>query len=99
MGTQITNNNNNNNQKYLKKPNIIEITITDIETKYNSRQIHTMLYTLKNKYKVIKLHRINYMGIKIGNKKNSLLQQPGDWMYMNDSEMRLVNQVIIQSII
>lgn len=108
--TENNANNNNNNSSYNKnyknnKPlptiktnpctirttssssTILEITITDNETKNHRRQIPKMLFSLG--YKVTKIHRINFCGIKLGK-----LKQSGEWIHLNDSEMRLVDGVI-----
>mmetsp|Transcript_606 Transcript_606/g.860 ORF Transcript_606/g.860 Transcript_606/m.860 type:complete len:114 (-) Transcript_606:234-575(-) len=74
------------------KPCIVEpiaggfgIRMTLIEGR--NRQIRKMLDTLG--YGVVELHRVDFMGISLDR-----LNRPGDWDYLNKSEMLLVNQVI-----
>ena len=66
-----------------------------------NRQIRKMMEALG--YAVIKLHRIEFMGIQLvsppgaggggrggGGGGGSSLERPGDWAYLNDEEMKLV---------
>ena len=66
---------------------ILEMTITDGETKNHRRQIPKMLFGLG--YKVTKLHRTNFCGIKLGK-----LKQSGEWIHLDDGEMRLIDGVV-----
>ena len=40
-------------------------------------------------YKVTKLHRVNFCGIKLGK-----LKQSGEWIHLDDGEMRLIDGVV-----
>ena len=71
-----------------------------------NRQIRKMMEALG--HAVIKLHRIEFMGIRLvspsgagggggrggGGGGGSSLERPGDWAYLNDEEMRLVEDAL-----
>ena len=69
-----------------------------------NRQIRKMMEALG--HAVIKLHRIEFMGIRLvspsgagggggrGGEGGSSLERPGDWAYLNDEEMRLVEDAL-----
>mmetsp|Transcript_6568 Transcript_6568/g.12372 ORF Transcript_6568/g.12372 Transcript_6568/m.12372 type:complete len:476 (+) Transcript_6568:119-1546(+) len=61
-----------------------------------NRQIRKMMEALG--FTVIKLHRVEFMGIRLGESKTSKgLNRPGDWAYLNESEMDLVIKALLKS--
>jgi len=40
-------------------------------------------------YKVVKLHRVEFMGIRLTG-----LRGPGDWAYLDEDEMKLVEDAL-----
>ena len=61
-----------------------------------NRQIRKMMEALG--FTVIKLHRVEFMGIKIDDTSVSRgLNSPGDWAYLDASEMKLVEKALRSS--
>ena len=71
-----------------------------------NRQIRKMMEGMG--FDVVKLHRVEFMGIQLNNNindddgndkknknnNNSGLVRPGDWAYLNEDEMKLVHAAI-----
>ena len=72
-----------------------------------NRQIRKMMEGMG--FDVVKLHRVEFMGIQLNNNNddsndkkkknkknnnNSGLVRPGDWAYLNEDEMKLVHTAI-----
>lgn len=58
-----------------------------------NRQIRKMMQALG--FKVVRLHRIEFMGIKLSETSLSKgLSKPGDWEYLDDEEMKLVTRAL-----
>jgi 16S rRNA U516 pseudouridylate synthase RsuA-like enzyme len=63
-----------------------------------NRQIRKMMEALG--FEVTRLHRIEFMGIRLasssgaGGGGGSSLERPGDWAYLDDGEMRLVEDAL-----
>lgn len=53
-----------------------------------NRQIRKMMEALG--YRVVKLHRVEFMGIQLTNGLN----RPGDWAYLDEREMGLVENAL-----
>ena len=52
-----------------------------------NRQIRKMMEGLG--YKVVKLHRVEFMGIHLTG-----LKGPGDWAYLDEDEMKLIEDAL-----
>lgn len=53
-----------------------------------NRQIRKMMEALG--FRVVKLHRVEFMGMQLSRG----LDRPGDWAYLNEEEMRLVENAL-----
>jgi 23S rRNA pseudouridine2604 synthase len=53
-----------------------------------NRQIRKMMEAIG--FNVVKLHRVEFMGIKLSRGLN----QPGDWDYLDEEEMNLVKAAL-----
>jgi 23S rRNA pseudouridine2604 synthase len=62
-------------------------------TEGRNRQIRVMLQTVGN-YEVLELHRLQFMGQQID---LSNLQRPGDWTFLNESELSALQDALHQS--
>jgi 16S rRNA U516 pseudouridylate synthase RsuA-like enzyme len=65
-----------------------------------NRQIRKMMQALG--FTVVKLHRVEFMGICLGEQDSSSdaskgLKRPGDWAYLDASEMNLVKKALLRS--
>jgi len=58
-----------------------------------NRQIRKMMQALG--FTVVKLHRVEFMGIHVGDTSRSKgLDGPGDWAHLDAAEMKLVEQAL-----
>ncbi len=58
-----------------------------------NRQIRKMMQALG--FKVVRLHRIEFMGIQLADTPLSKgLAKPGDWAYLDKEEMKLVTRAL-----
>jgi pseudouridine synthase len=72
-------------------PSACELTLVE----GRNRQIRKMMQAIG--FTVVKLHRVEFMSIRLldnGDDNNNRLRHPGDWAYLNDDEMRLVENAI-----
>lgn len=64
-----------------------------------NRQIRKMMQALG--FTVVKLHRVEFMGIRLGDSSSDDaskgLKRPGDWAYLDASEMNLVKKALLRS--
>lgn len=65
-------------------PSSVQMTLVE----GRNRQIRKMMEALG--FRVVKLHRFEFMGIQI-----SGLNSPGDWAYLNEDEMKLVQNALL----
>lgn len=54
-----------------------------------NRQIRKMMEAMN--FRVVKLHRVEFMGIQLS---KGGLTRPGDWAYLDEDEMKLVENVL-----
>ena len=64
-----------------------------------NRQIRKMMKAIG--FRVVKLHRVEFMGIHLAaatqsTKNNNGLERPGDWAYLDKCEMKLVEDALMQ---
>ena len=63
-----------------------------------NRQIRKMMQALG--FRVVKLHRVEFMGIHLASAQSSKndngLERPGDWAYLDECEMKLVEDAMWQ---
>jgi 23S rRNA pseudouridine2604 synthase len=74
--------------KVNAQPGDVELTITLTEGR--NRQIRVMLDTLG--YRVVDLHRGDFMGIHLGD-----LDRPGDWKRLTEMELGILNSAILRA--
>jgi hypothetical protein len=62
-----------------------------------NRQIRKMMQAIG--FTVVKLHRVEFMGIALGDHTNTRngLKRPGDWAYLDAFEMDLVKEALRRS--
>jgi len=74
-------------------PRTFEITLIE----GRNRQIRKMVGALN--YTVVRLHRINFMGVSLQSKGESVcsvMKKSGDWAYLNNKELSLVRNALIR---
>lgn len=60
-----------------------------------NRQIRKMMQALG--FRVVKLHRVEFMGIQLAlSSSDNGLERPGDWAYLDEREMKLVEDALWQ---